>query len=133
VLSRWGYFVAWAVAGAGVTLAFLAALSIGPYVLVLAAVWTGALLTRRSARGPAAFGAIAGAAAPAFWLAWTNRAGPGDVCTTTRSGSMCAEEWSPWPFGIVGAVLLATGVALYVWQLRGTRRASAASGLNTNA
>jgi hypothetical protein len=113
-MLRWGYFGAWAVGGAGLALSLAAAFTIGPFVLVLAALGIGVLVSRRPARGPAAFGAIAGPAVIVFWIAWLNRGGPGDVCSSSAHGESCTEEWSPWPFVAVGVVLLVVAVFLYV-------------------
>lgn len=44
-------------------------------------------------------------AAP-LYIAWLNREGPGTVCRTVDDLTECADQWSPWPFFVVGLTLL---------------------------
>lgn len=126
-----GYFVAWAVAGAGLAMSIAGAFTIGLFVLVPTVVWIGVLVTRPGARGPAVFGALTGPAFVAFWIGWLNRDGPGDVCTSSPTESSCSEEWSPWPFAAVGVVLLIVAVLLYVRARRRGNSAAARSQIST--
>ena len=95
-----GLILAWAVAGALLALGVVAILSIGPFALAAAAVLIG-LLARRAGLGTATAGLPCGAAAIPFYVAYLNRGGPGQVCTTPGSGnaltSACVSELSPWP------------------------------------
>ena len=73
---RWRWFAAWSVAGASVTFSFLTGLSIGLFVLPLAAVlllW----VAWNAPRLPDALGFVAGIGAVLVLVAFLNRAGTG--------------------------------------------------------
>jgi len=73
---HWRWFVAWSVAGAALTFSFLTGLSIGLFVLPLAAVlllW----VARRAPHLPDALGFVAGIAVLLLLVAFLNRAGNG--------------------------------------------------------
>ncbi len=112
-LQRWLPFAAWAVTGAGAALALLTVLTIGPFVAVGTAIWTVALVRRPAARGPAAYGALAGPAVVLLYVAWLNRGGPGEVCAADRGGVRCQDEWSPWPWLAAGVLFAIASVVLY--------------------
>ena len=120
---RW--FSAWMLVGAGYALAFLGALSIGPYVLVVTLAATIVLATRPRSRVGLP-GLITGLSLPLFYVAFSNRSGPGTVCTSTATSQSCVEEWSPWPWLVIGIVLLVGG---FVWYAMANRRRDAASPL----
>jgi hypothetical protein len=105
-------FVLWALAGAGLCLGLVSILSIGIFILPVAALLAGFLLWRA---GPdrALAGLLSGAAAPLFYIAWLNRGGPGEVCHAITSGVECTDETSPWPWLAIGVVLAAAGLALF--------------------
>jgi hypothetical protein len=106
-------FVAWLAVGAGACLALLTALTIGPLVLVgvVAAV---VLLIRRPGNIDAAMtGLMSGAGVLLLCVAYLNRHGPGDYCTTSATEQTCTSEWSPWPWLVVGVLLVAGGVLLF--------------------
>lgn len=99
--------------GAGAAFALLGALTIGPLLLPLVAL--GVIgLTRRADAAAGAVGAIAGLGIGPLFVAYLNRDGPGDVCTTTARSVACEQQWSPWPWAVAGVVLLACGLALFV-------------------
>jgi hypothetical protein len=108
----------WAVVGAlgAFTLAALASIGVFvlPVVLVLGAVglWSSRL------RQGVLPGLLLGAALVPLWLAFTNRSGPGTVCETTATSQSCADQWSPWPFLVVGLLLAGTGAALVHRSMR---------------
>jgi hypothetical protein len=56
--------------------------------------------------------ALAGVGAAVLHLAGHNRDGPGTVCHTTGTGIDCVDEWSPWPFAVVGVALVLGSVFL---------------------
>ncbi|HXX88976.1 MAG TPA: hypothetical protein VEI83_01975 [Acidimicrobiales bacterium] len=98
----WGWFLAWVGVGAGFTLGFLGAASIGLFVLPVAVV-LAVVLARTARSAGSEFGVISGLGVPLFWIA-------------LRSGG-----WTPWyPWVIVGGLLVAGGIGL---QLRRQRRA----------
>lgn len=112
-----GAFAAWVVVGAGLCLGVLSMLTIGPFVLLATFVLTGFLLWRPGF-GNAMAGLVTGAAVPLLWLAWLNRGGPGPVCTRSAGRVSCTDEWAPWPFLVVGAVLVVGGVVLFTRLVR---------------
>jgi hypothetical protein len=102
------WFIAWAGVGAGYAFRILAALTIGVFVLAMAAVATAALARRPQARAGLT-GLLSGLGLPLLYVAFLNRAGPGLVCTTTVTSQTCGEEWSPWPWLLIGTGLVAGG------------------------
>jgi hypothetical protein len=54
-----------------------------------------------------------------LYVAWLNRDGPGQVCTSTATDTSCADEWSPWPFVALAVVLAGAGVVAFVRGRRG--------------
>jgi uncharacterized membrane protein YwaF len=106
------WFAAWFAIGGGAVLAVLALLSFGVFLLpvvLLAAVLTA--LRPAARRGIS--GLIAGAGVPALYIAFLNRYGPGEHCRSTGPGGTdCIEMWSPWPWALVGLLLVAVGVVV---------------------
>ena len=109
-MSRRAAFALWALAGALWSLTVLGMLSIGIYVLPFAIAAT-VLALRRGPGRPAA-GLLAGLALPLLWVAWLNRFGPGEHCTSDAQSTECVQMWSPWPFVAAGALLVALAVLL---------------------
>ncbi len=109
----WPFF-AWAAVGAGACLALLGVLSIGLFVLPLVLAALIALLLWPGGRTVAALGAISGLGLVPLFVAYLNRGGPGDVCTTSVSGGQsCTSEWSPWPWLGAGLALVALGAVAF--------------------
>ena len=107
-------FLAWPVEGAALAVSVLGALTIGAYIMPFALVGLFILLKwggdRRSS-----VGLISGIGLPLLYIAFRNRDGPGTICSSYGSGGrQCTEEWSPWPWFLIGAALVATGIALFV-------------------
>ncbi len=102
------WFIAWAAVGAGFAFGVLAILSIGVFVLAITAVATVLLARRLQARAGVA-GLVSGFGLPLLYVAFLNRAGPGTVCTMTATSQSCTDEWSPWPWLIIGAALIVVG------------------------
>ena len=105
------WFVAWLFTGAGYAFGILGALSIGRYVLVITIVVTIFLATRPGSRLGLP-GLISGLSLPLFYVAFLNRSGPGTVCTSTPTSRSCVDAWSPWPWLVIGIVLLVSG---FLW------------------
>ena len=103
----WPVFTAYAVAGAVFATGVLSILTVGPFLLLGALVLIGFLLGTVGPRADAV-GVLSGVGVPALYVAWLNRHGPGTWCTADG----CGEQWSPWPFVVVGVVLLAAGVVV---------------------
>jgi hypothetical protein len=115
------WFIAWMLIGAGYALGILGALTIGPYVLLITLAATVVLATR--ARTHVGLpGLVSGLSLPLFYVAFLNRSGPGTICTTTTTGRSCVDEWSPWPWLVIAAVLLVGGC---VWFAKANRRRGA--------
>jgi len=111
------YFGLWFLVGAGACLAVLGVLTIGFFVAPVVAVLAGVLLVSAGAsRG--IFGAVSGASLMLFFVAWTNREGPGEVCTVKPHFTECAERWNPWPWFVVGLVFLSVGIIVFYWMGR---------------
>jgi hypothetical protein len=104
-------FWLWALVGA----VFAVGLDIPP--VLLAAGGLG-LLAGRAGGGRGAWGFATGAGVPFLYVAYVNRQGPGTVChaigTGRYRGSECGEVLDPWPWLVVGLVLIAVGVVGYV-------------------
>lgn len=104
-------FLGWCVAGAGACFGVLSLLSVGWFVLlgtVLLAAWLWSVFDRGWAMG----GLLTGAALPVLYVAWLNRDGPGEVCTSTATSRTCGEESSPWPLVVAAMVLAVAGVVV---------------------
>jgi hypothetical protein len=112
------WFVAWMLVGAGYAFGVLSLLSIGIFVVAITGVAT-ILLARRTDTRAGLPGLVSGLSLPLFYVAVLNRSGPGAICTTTATTQSCVDEWSPWPWVVVGIVLLASGC---VWFVIANRR-----------
>ncbi|MEV6027999.1 hypothetical protein [Streptomyces sp. NPDC052036] len=110
--SEWGWFLAWLAVGACLALGLAALLTVGVVLIALAAV--AAVFLLRRGHTNALVGSVAGVALPFFYLAYTNRGGPGDVCHATAGGSTCTEEYAPVPFLIVGVLLFVVGFLAFL-------------------
>ena len=115
-----GTFLAWAAIGACLGTGLLTALTIGPFLFVLAVIAVAVLIWRRRL-GIAAIGAVSGPGLVSFAIAYLNRQGPGQVCTTTATAQSCTTEWSPWPWLAAGIVLIGAGLALFLALRRSAR------------
>ncbi|MET7454001.1 hypothetical protein ABZT03_19375 [Streptomyces sp. NPDC005574] len=109
--SRLPWFLAWLGVGATGGLGLLTIPTIGVYLLLVALAGACAVALRRGAAGLP--GLLAGAGLPLLYVAYLNRRGPGDVCTTTATGQSCVEEWSPWLWLTAGLTLLLAGTAWF--------------------
>jgi hypothetical protein len=103
--------VAWVLVGAGAMLSLLAVLTIGIFIAPFVGLAGLVLLSQERGRA-AATALVCGPALPLLFVAWLNREGPGNICTTTPSSQSCAEEWSPWPFVVAALGFIALGVAV---------------------
>ncbi|MEZ0448434.1 hypothetical protein [Cellulomonas sp. ICMP 17802] len=109
-----GAFLGWALLGAGIGFGFGAVLVVG-LVAALALLAVGGVLVARQGLRPAQLGVISGLGVLPLTIAWLNRHGPGEYCTTTAvAESQCVAQWSPWPFALVGLALVVVGVLLFV-------------------
>ena len=108
-----GAFLGWVLLGAGVGAGLGLGLPGGLFV-ALALLLVGGLLVVRQGLRPAQLGVVTGLAALPLSLAWLNRRGPGQYCTEGVTGaSACVVQSHPWPFVLVGVVLVVLGVVLF--------------------
>ena len=113
----WAGFVLWVLAGAGLA---LATISFSVLILVAVAIVVVVLATRRS-HVMSAFGLVSGVGVLLLYVAFVQRHGPGTVCWETATASGCDEYLNPWPWLVVGIVLVCVGVVLHVGQMRRAR------------
>ncbi|MFR0355063.1 hypothetical protein [Streptomyces sediminimaris] len=109
--SVWPWFCAWFLVGGLASLGLLSVLTVGVFLLPVALAAAVFLATRRGCRTGLA-GLVSGLGVPLLYVAYLNRGGPGNVCTTTTAGQSCVDEYSPWGWLAAGAVLLLAGMAL---------------------
>ena len=106
-------FLWWALLGAGIGAGFGLGILEGLFV-ALALLLLGGVLVARQGLRPAQLGIVTGLGALPLALAWLNRRGPGQFCTEGVTGaSACVAQSNPWPFVLVGAVLVVVGVVLF--------------------
>ncbi|MFJ4783609.1 hypothetical protein [Streptomyces sp. NPDC088794] len=96
-----------------------ALLTVGIAFIAVAAV--AAVFLLRTGPREAIVGGLAGLALPAFYLAYLNREGPGNVCHTTVDGSTCTDEYAPVPFLAVGTTLFVAGFLIFLMLERRRR------------
>lgn len=109
-----GLFLVWAAVGVGLTLGLLTPFTIGLWTAGLSSAIAVILLIRYRGQIRAMFGLLFGLGAILLFIAYSNRSGPGFVCTSTASGgSKCVQEWSPWLWLIAG--LMAMAISLSLW------------------
>jgi hypothetical protein len=79
---------------------------------MLGACSLAALLVRGARRRPRTelFGCAAGVGSLMIWIAVLNRHGPGQYCVTSHGGSHCEDFWNPWPWAVVGFILIAVAI-----------------------
>jgi hypothetical protein len=111
---NWGAFSVWALLGEAGSFGFLA-LGVLAAIPVALAGW---LLIRRAELRRSAFGVLSGVGAILLVVAYVQRRGPGTVCWQTATRSGCDEYLNPWPWLVVGVVLLAAGLIAHARRLR---------------
>ena len=117
--SPWAVTLYWGVVGALVAFGVIGLVTIGIFLLALAAVLLAVAFAVPALRRPSVPGVLVGLSTAPLFVAWLNRGGPGTVCTTTADVTSCSDQWSPWPFVAVGVLLAGAGVALLVTARRG--------------
>jgi hypothetical protein len=110
----WPSFFAWPVVGAALAISILGLMTIGLFVLPFALL--GLLfLYKLGGNRRSSVGLISGAGLPFIYIAYLNRDGPGNICTPVgNGGQQCMQEFSPWPFLIIGLALIVTGLVLFI-------------------
>ena len=123
-----GWFAAWAATGAlGAFGALCLISSLFPLLVVVGPLLWFVVARLHRSRAPEAtrWGIALGLAALPFFLAYTNRQGPGWVCHPIGSpefpGEKCAEYWDPRPFWTAAALLCLASVTGPLWTRRRRR------------
>jgi len=119
--TRYATFAAWTAIGAGACLALLTVLTIGLPVLVVVLIAGTLLIRRAGSMEHGVTGLMSGVGLLLVLIAYLNRHGPGEYCQTTATEQHCTTQWSPWPWLIVGVVLVAGGALLFREAVRGRR------------
>jgi hypothetical protein len=113
----WRWYLAWAASGAVLSFGFLSFLLVGLAGSFVAMVTILLLaLGSRSRRG--APGLLAGVGLPLLYVAFLNRDGPGNVCSSSSLAVQCTQETSPLPWLLMAGVLLLAGAAWCWWARR---------------
>ena len=123
--SSWLWFGAWFIVGGLASLSLLTVLTIGLYLLPVTVVAAALLVTTRHDSSVGLPGLVSGLGIPLLYVAFLNRGGPGNVCTTTATGQSCVDEYNPWLWLAAGVVLLLAGVVFGAVQRRRTARPGA--------
>ena len=119
----WGWFAAWWLIGGLWSVNLLGIATVGLFVLPVSLAAT-AILARRS-HGAGVLGLLSGLGLPMFYVAYLNRDGPGNVCSSTSGGGQtCVQEWSPWPWLAAAVVLTVAGLLLFRYRLDHPKRGS---------
>ena len=109
--SGWGWFLAWALLGSSLA---LAAVSLGPLLLVPIALLGVFLWRRRPTARRSAFGLVTGAGTLLLYIAWLQRDGPGTTCTRIPpAGIRCDQHLNPLPWLVLGIALVIGGVVAH--------------------
>ena len=120
-------FAGWACAGLLGAFGVAALLTIGILVLLAAGALAAILLWLGRGERTPLLGLGLGAASIVGYLGWLNRDGPGTAChPDAQLGVSCTDEWTPWPFFVLAAVLTIASVAMSV-HVAPARRARARS------
>jgi hypothetical protein len=117
----WSWFAVWAGLGVVASFGVIGLLTIGLPLLIICGGIAAWLLTRRHDARVGIWGLSSGASVAAWFLAWTNRDGPGSVCHVTATANSCQQEWNPLLFAIAAALLLVVGLALFIIERRRAR------------
>lgn len=99
----------------------LGAFTVGPLAIVPTAL-LALLAVRLGGVNVSSVGVVVGVGAWCFVLAWLNRAGPGVACTIGEHGTLCQDEWAPWPFWLAGASFVALPTVLVARRRGRVRR-----------
>jgi hypothetical protein len=120
--SSWATYAAWIAVGLGLSLGIVSVYSFGTIDLAVTIAFA-ALLALSKGTGAAASGLMAGLAVPIFYIAFANRQGPGTVCTANSLSESCSYKWNPWPWFIVGMLLV--GLSVWLFEHPGRQRPAA--------
>jgi MFS family permease len=103
----WGWFIVWALFGSSWA---LAAVSLGPLLLIPTALLGVFLWRWRPAARRSAFGLLTGAGVLLLYVAWLQPDGPGTTCRhIPPAGMQCDQHLNPLPWLVIGIVLVLAG------------------------
>ena len=103
----WGWFFVWALFGSSLA---VAAVSLGPLLLIPTALLGVFLWRWRPAARRSAFGLLTGAGVLLLCVAWLQRDGPGTTCRNIPpAGMQCDPHLNPLPWLVIGIVLVLAG------------------------
>jgi hypothetical protein len=117
-------FLGWTAVGAGAALGLLTILTVGIFVLPGTALLAG-FLSWRGRGSYIAPGLLTGSGLVPLYVAYLNRSGPGNVCTTSALSQSCTQEMGPWPWVAAGLCLAGAGIALGLFMRRSRPTAGA--------
>ena len=107
----WGWFFVWALFGSSWA---LAAVSLGPLLLVPTALLGVFLWRWRPASRRSAFGLVSGVGVLLLYVAWLQRDGPGTTCRhIPPAGIQCDQHLNPLPWLVIGIVLVLAGFVVH--------------------
>lgn len=112
--SQLPWFLAWAAVGVGFALGISA---LGLFAVPLALLVTILLIVRHHA-DRSAFGILAGMGLLSLYVAYVQRKGPGTVYWHTATASGADQYLDPRPWLVAGILLVAAGVAAFLWRER---------------
>ncbi len=117
----WWNFLAWPIVGGALAFSVLGIMSNGIFIFPFALIALFAML-RWGGNQKSRVGLISGVGLPIIYLAYLNRGGPGMVCGPyVNGGQRCSQEHSPWPFVLVGAILILLGAGMFLRIRSGSR------------
>jgi hypothetical protein len=112
--SQLPWCLAWAAVGVGVALGISA---LGLFAVPLALLVAILLIVRHHA-DRSAFGIFVGMGLLALYVAYVQRKGPGTVYWHTATASGADQYLDPRPWLVAGILLVAVGVAAFLWRDR---------------
>jgi hypothetical protein len=92
-----------------------------PTLAILLIIVGGSMARFRPALRRSWIGAITGAGALFMYIAYVQRRGPGTVCWHTATASGCDQYLNPWPWLVVGAGLVVTGLVVQARRINSFR------------
>lgn len=102
----------WGIVGGIGAVATLAVFT--PLILIVPAlVALGGFMFFKSRARVGVLGVVSGLGLPLLFVAWVNRAGPGMSCWTSVTGGGCDQRLDPWPWLLIGLLLVGLGIGLF--------------------
>ena len=114
----WAGFVVLALIGAAFVVGFLtlSILFVVPFAVGVVVMVVRPNIVKSSS------GLIAGAGLVLIFVAYVQRRGPGTVCWQTATASGCDEYLNPWPWLVIGLMLVCAGILAQRSRMRRAER-----------